>query len=112
MGSLEEAVMSYLWEVDEPATPAQVHSAIGDGLAYTTVMTILTRLWKKGRLTRERSGRAFAYMPVRSEADHKADGMHELLSKAADGEAVLSRFVDELAAGDAETLRRLLDGDT
>jgi len=108
MGSLEESVIEYLWTLDGPATPGEVHDAVGDGLAYTTVMTILTRLWKKGRLKRKRAGRAYTYWPVRSEAEHRADHMAELLSSSPNAEAVLSRFVGHLAVGDADALRRML----
>lgn len=110
MGSLEESVIEYLWTLDGPATPGEVHDAVGEGLAYTTVMTILTRLWKKGRLERKRAGRAYTYWPVSSEAEHRADHMAELLSSSHDAEAVLSRFVGHLAEGEADALRRMLKG--
>lgn len=47
MGALEDEIMMYLWAIDGPATPADVHAAVAPELAYTTVMTILTRLWQK-----------------------------------------------------------------
>lgn len=72
MGSLEDTVMRHLWTRDEPATTSEVQAAVGDGLAYTTVMTILVRLWEKGQVERERVGRAYAYRPVHTEADHEA----------------------------------------
>ncbi len=69
MGSLEAAVLEQLWARPEGATPAAVHDALGADLAYTTVMTILTRLWKKGLVDREPQGRSFAYRPLVSEAE-------------------------------------------
>ncbi len=108
MGPLETEVMEYLWMVGS-GTPAQVREALGADLAYTTVMTILTRLWRKGLLDRQRSGRAYEYRPVESQAQHRARGMRSTLDQAPDREAVLSRFVDELSPGDARLLRRLLE---
>ena len=109
MGSLEDNVMEYLWLVGTPASPAEVHAAVAPELAYTTVTTVLTRLFEKGRLERERQGRALMYAPVHSEADHRADVMHTSLGDAADRGAVLSSFVDALDSTDLEVLRGLLD---
>ena len=50
MGALEDHVMEYLWAVDAPATPREVHQAVAPELAYTTVTTVLTRLAAKGRV--------------------------------------------------------------
>ncbi|MBT8241414.1 MAG: BlaI/MecI/CopY family transcriptional regulator [Acidimicrobiales bacterium] len=108
MGALEEAVMAYLWTTDGPATPAEVHQAVAPELAYTTVMTILARLFEKGRLNRGERGRAYTYEPIRSEAEHRADEMQTTLVDAGDRAAVLSQFVESLDAQDAKTLRKLL----
>lgn len=108
MGELEQSVLQYLWAVDEPSTPAEVHQAVAPDLAYTTVMTVLTRLYKKGLLDRERLGRAFAYSTVDREAVHRAGQMHDQLSAADDRTAVLSSFVETLTDAEAEELRRLL----
>lgn len=111
MRALENEVMAYVWATESPATPAEVHQAIAPELAYTTVMTVLTRLWEKGLLTREAQGRGFAYAPVRTEAEHRADQMQTTLESSGDRDAVLSSFVASLADKDAVVLRRLLDLD-
>lgn len=100
--------MDYLWMIDDPATPSEVHEAVAPELAYTTVMTVLSRLYDKGRLERDRQGRAYAYQAVRSEAEHRADEMASSLVDAGDRAAVLSQFVASLDADDAKTLRKLL----
>lgn len=110
-GALEGQVMAYLWATGGPATPAEVHQAVAPDLAYTTVMTVLTRLWEKGTLARESRGRAYAYEPVRSEAQHRAREMRTALDASARRDEVLSSFVAALAPHDAEVLRRLLGGD-
>lgn len=110
MGALEDHVMEYLWAVEEGAAP-EVHQAIAPDLAYTTVTTVLTRLWEKGRVERTRRGRSYVYSPVRSEAEHRADSMTTTLSASADRGAVLSSFVDGLTPTDVALLRDLLDDD-
>lgn len=107
-GALEDQIMEYLWSVASPATPAEVHEVVAPELAYTTVMTVLSRLFDKGRLTRERQGRAYAYVAIGSEADHVAEGMASSLVDAGDRAAVLSRFVESLDSADATVLRKLL----
>ena len=108
IGALEEQVMDYLWAIDQPVTPAEVHEAVAPELAYTTVMTVLSRLFEKGRLERNRQGRAYAYLAVRSEAEYRAEEMATSLGDAGDRAAVLSQFVASLDADDATTLRKLL----
>lgn len=108
MGALEEEVMAYLWTTDGAVTPAEVHQAVAPELAYTTVMTILSRLYDKGRLARGQRRRAYTYEPVQSEAEHRADTMQSTLVDAGDRAAVLSQFVESLDAKDAKVLRKLL----
>ena len=48
-GELESEVMAALWSAGEPLTPAGVQAALGGGLAYNTVQTILSRLLEKVR---------------------------------------------------------------
>lgn len=109
IGALEHEVLSQLWIKDEAATPAEVLDALDADLAYTTIMTILTRLWQKGLVRRQRAGRAFAYEPALSEADLTAQRMRASLDSASDQRAALTRFVRELSAREARTLRTLLD---
>lgn len=111
LGALEEEVMEYLWAVGAPSTPSEVHAAIAPELAYTTVMTVLTRLWEKGRLIRERRGRAYGYEPVSSEAEYRAGSMATSLSEAGNRAAVLSSFVEALDDDDLVELRQLLERD-
>ena len=107
-GSLEHEVMATLAASDTAMTPAQVRAAVGDDLAYTTVMTVLARLYDKGLVSREKSGRAFAYRAVAESADLTARQMRRLLDAGDDRAAVLSRFVDVLTAKDEALLVGLL----
>jgi predicted transcriptional regulator len=109
MGELEAAVMNLLWDCGGWMTPGEVHAGLEDaGLAYTTVMTVLVRLWQKGRVERERDGRAYAYHPVVSREEYAALRMEELLAAAGNRSAALGHFLDALDPADRDQLRRLL----
>lgn len=108
MGELESDVLSLLWAADTPLTPGEVLERLGDGLAYTTAMTILTRLWQKGLVEREQRGRAYAYWPAITEAELAAQRMQATLDHVRDREGALSRFVGSLSKKDERTLRSVL----
>jgi predicted transcriptional regulator len=61
LGPLEERVLDVLWRSPHGVSVREVRRTLGDGLAYTTVMTTLDRLFKKGLLDRRLDGRAFRY---------------------------------------------------
>ena len=82
LGELEQAVMDILWQRRDSLSVRDVHdllSATRD-LAYTTVMTVLDRLAKKGIVRRELNGRAWQYVPAVTRADLVADEIVTLLS--------------------------------
>lgn len=107
-GMLEDAVLAVLWDGARPMSPADVQAVLPGAPAYTTVMTTLARLARKGLASREREGRGFVYSAAVDEAGHTAAAMNELLRRRRDRAAVLARFVSELAPEDEELLQRLL----
>ncbi|MFJ8592367.1 BlaI/MecI/CopY family transcriptional regulator [Streptomyces sp. NPDC093598] len=109
-GELESSVLAALWAADGPLTAREVRDRLPGDLAYTTVLTILSRLYDKGMLIRHREGRGYAYEPGRDEASHTAERMRTLLERGSDREAVLARFVSELSEHDERLLHRLLAG--
>ena len=62
-------MLSQLWAAPEGLTPREVLDQLDDDLAYTTVMTILNRLWNKGLVDRAKEGRAYRYRPLQTESD-------------------------------------------
>ncbi|MFI2642035.1 BlaI/MecI/CopY family transcriptional regulator [Streptomyces sp. NPDC018610] len=108
-GELEAAVMAALWAAGVPLTPAQVQAEVASDLARTTVTTILTRLYEKGTLDRERQGRAYVYRPLQDPHGLTALRMHSELNRDSDRETVLARFVAQLNPDDEQVLRRLLE---
>jgi len=107
-GRLEDEVVAALAAADGPLTTGEVLDQLDSGLAYTTVMTTLTRLYDKGIVTRERTGRAYAYK-LTSPESRVARSMHGALEDSPDRDLALARFVDELEPADIPLLRRLLD---
>ena len=110
LGPLETKVLEQLWGHDRALTVRHVHVAFPK-LAYTTLMTTLDRLYRKGVLLRGRRGRAFAYRPRCSRHEllgemvsgHVAD----LLAAADGSKAILSTLVNAVARRDAALLDEL-----
>jgi predicted transcriptional regulator len=107
-GRLEDEIVAALAAVDAPLTTGEVLDQVGEDLAYTTVMTTLSRLYEKGMVTRERMGRAYAYT-LTSPESRVARSMHGALEDSPDRDLALARFVDDLDPADIPVLRRLLD---
>lgn len=111
LGELERAVMNSLWDADGSMSAYDVqHQLEADGrsLAATTLLTVLSRLEKKGFVSSDRSSRPHRYTAVASRAEHVAELMHSVLGDANDRTAVLERFVGGVSAEDAAILRQLL----
>ena len=83
-GELETQVLAALRAAPGPATAGWVRERIGGDLAYTTVVTILTRLHVKGAVARERSGRSFQWTAVADEAGLAALRMRRVLDSEDD----------------------------
>jgi len=111
-GELQAQVMDALWDADGWLTPKDVHLAITTArrrLAYTTVTTILVRLWQKGMLERRTAGRAFEYRSVSSRDEWAAQRMQELLDGSGDRLQTLHHFAESISAKEATQLRRVLE---
>ena len=109
LGALEREVMRLMWLCGE-ASVREVHQALDETRAYTTVMTTLDRLYKKGLLARRKSSRAFLYSP-RVTSEEFEQGVAEdifagLLNRAGGGgaEPLLARLVEVVGERDRELL--------
>jgi predicted transcriptional regulator len=99
LGALEAEVMDYVWGRADWVGVNDILAALrGQRRAYTTVMTIVTRLCDKGLLERERRGRGFVYRPALSKEELAAQSLQEVLASSEDPQAVLARFVEDLEA--------------
>jgi predicted transcriptional regulator len=96
-GELEAAVLDALWAGEELSTPA-VHERVGlpRGLAYTTILTVLQRLHRKGLVRRREDGRAHVYAPALSRDDFARRRGHDLATALSGlGEAGMAAFLAE-----------------
>ncbi|GAB3746724.1 BlaI/MecI/CopY family transcriptional regulator [Microlunatus parietis] len=111
LGELERKVMEQLWDAAGPQSVRDVHHALSQDreLAYTTVMTVLDRLAKKGVVRRERDGRAYRYLPVQNREEMVAELMHTALESGQDRTAALVAFVGRVSDSEAAAMRAALD---
>lgn len=112
LGSLESELMEHIWPLGEDEISVRdLHSKFAARLAYTTVMTTLDRLYKKGLLRRRKVGKAYVYAPALSEAEYRERVTEHFIGLALNngkyGHAVLSSFVDVVTETDEEMLNRL-----
>lgn len=107
-GELEAAVLAALLAAGAALSPGEVRDRLDADLAYTTVVTIMSRLHGKGVLERRKAGRSYVYVPVADEPGLAARRMTRVLDGEADREAVLARFVSSLSESDEGVLRSLL----
>ncbi|WP_338748758.1 BlaI/MecI/CopY family transcriptional regulator [Janibacter alittae] len=108
LGDLEQAIMDVLWADDAGLTVREVLARLtGRDLAYTTVMTVLSRLEAKGVTTRERDGHAWRYRAVSSRESMTAQAMRDRLHdlSSADRQAAILHFLSEASADDLDAVR-------
>ena len=105
--------MEVLWADTSWRTVREVHEELADarGVAYTTVMTVLDRMARKGLVEQERAGRAYQYRPVASRESLTAELMRDALDELADADrrTALVAFVDEASEEERAALRDALD---
>ena len=111
LGKLEREVLNEIWRNQEVSV-RNVYLAFDERVAYTTVMTTLDRLYKKGLLGRRKQGRAFIYWATVSsdelEIGIKEDLIDGLLGRDTQRvEPVLACIVDAISERDAELLDEL-----
>jgi predicted transcriptional regulator len=109
LGELERAVMEVLWDRGEPSVVRDVVRALASrDLAYTTVMTVLDRLEKKGVVRRERDGRAWRYEPTSNREGYIAQLMLDALDLTGDRSAALTHFAMSVSKPEVEVLSKAL----
>jgi len=110
LGPFEQHLLEEIWSRGN----ATVRELLADGKisqAYTTVMTTMDRLYKKGLLDRVAEGRAFRYKPRVSQAELQRnaalDGIRHLLQSSSTSSPLLSYLVEAVSAHDAALLDEL-----
>ena len=110
-GELEAVVMDRVWEHGGPVTVRQLFDELRRerAIAYTTVMSTMDNLHRKGWLARDKDGKAYRYTAVASRDEYSARLMREAMAEAGDTEAVLSHFVAAMDGEQSEVLRAVLE---
>ena len=110
LGSLESELMERVWHRGELSV-RDLHAELAPRLAYTTVMTTMDRLYKKGMLQRRKAGKAFLYVAALSEQEYQEQLAQHLfgmvLHNGTNSGAVLSNFVDAVSDTDERLLEHL-----
>ena len=103
--------MELLWDAHQPLLVRDVVDLMHPQrvLAYTTIMTVLDNLHRKGWLDRVRDGRAWRYEPTGSRSGYTAALMSDALATSPDRRTALAHFVLQMSPHDAELLRQALD---
>ena len=115
-GDLEAVIMHRVWDHAVPVTVRELFDELQQErvIAYTTVMTTMDNLHRKGWLTRVKEGKAYRYTATASREEYSARLMREALDDGGDTQAVLSHFVAQMDGEESEVLRavvrRLTDG--
>jgi predicted transcriptional regulator len=109
-GELEAVVMHRVWERGEPVTVRELFTVLSAEreIAYTTVMSTMDNLHRKGWLSRVREGKAYRYTAIASREEYSARLMREALADGGNAEAVLSHFLAQIGNGESEALETAL----
>jgi predicted transcriptional regulator len=109
-GDLEAVVMDQVWAGDGAVTVRDVfvELAAQREIAYTTVMSTMDNLHRKGWLERERDGKAYRYWAAMSREERSANLMAEAFHAGGDTDLVLSFFLDTMNAEESDRLRAAL----
>lgn len=105
--------MDRLWDRDtESTTVRELYDELAAerGIAYTTVMSTMDNLHRKGWLARERAGKAYRYWPTLTREEHSARVMADALGAGGRADLVFSHFVDRISAEQTAGLRAALRG--
>lgn len=111
LGDLEASVMDVLWSADGSMSVRAVLDTLAPqkALAYTTVLTVLDNLHRKGYVQRDKHGRAFQYSPRVSRGQAAADAIRQILDETSDTEAALLLLAGSVSETESRVLRRGLD---
>ncbi|MTE15093.1 BlaI/MecI/CopY family transcriptional regulator [Nocardia aurantiaca] len=109
-GDLEAVVIERIWDRPEKTTVRQLFDELAAerGIAYTTVMSTMDNLHRKGWLDRERIGKAYRYWATLSREEYSARLMREALGSGGRSDLVLAHFVEQMSAEESEGLRAAL----
>jgi predicted transcriptional regulator len=97
-GNLEAVIMDRVWDHEDAVTVREIFDELAEErqIAYTTVLSTMDNLHRKGWLQRVRSGKAYLYTPSMSREERSARLMREAFESGGDTDAVLAFFVEQM----------------
>lgn len=109
-GELESVLMHMVWDHGSPVTVRELFDELSQErvIAYTTVLSTMDNLHRKGWVDRAREGKAYRYTATASREEYSARLMQEALAGGGDTEAVLSHFVAQIGGPESEELRTVV----
>ncbi|GGR98936.1 penicillinase repressor [Micromonospora fulviviridis] len=110
LGRLEAAVMEVLWRADQPLLVRDVLDGLTTdrALAYTTVLTVLDNLHRKGWAAREKDGKAYRYRPAGTREEITARTLRHVLETSTDPDLVLLHFARSASKRELHILKQVL----
>ena len=109
-GDLEATVMDRVWAREDGVTVREVFDELTGirQIAYTTVLSTMDNLHRKGWVRRDREGKAYRYWPTMTREERSANLMRAAFSAGGDREAVLAFFVGQMTAEESAQLKAAL----
>ncbi|WP_280509640.1 BlaI/MecI/CopY family transcriptional regulator [Nocardia farcinica] len=110
LGALEARVMELLWDSEEPLSVHDLVQRLAGPRrrppAYTTVLTVVTHLFEKEWVEREKVSRAYHYRPRHSRAEATTEMLRQILDTTPDAPAVLLHLARTASGLEVEALRK------
>ena len=109
-GELETVIMHMVWDHGRPVTVRELFDELARerAIAYTTVMSTMDNLHRKGWLARTKDGKAYRYTATASREEYSARLMQEALAVGGDAEVVLTHFIAQIGGAESEALRTVM----
>jgi len=114
LGLLQQEVMDEVWQMGE-ATVADIHARLAQRrkIAYTTVLTTMRNLERRGMLSHEQHGKAFLYRPTMKREQYAAGTVKDFVARVFGGktENLLCHLLgaEKVTAADLERMKKLID---
>lgn len=110
LGELESVVMDRVWDRPGRTTVREILEELQQSrkIAYTTVMTTMDNLYRKGWLDRQRHGKAFQYWPTLSREGYSARLMRDTLEDSENPDMVLTHFLEQMSDEESARLQDVM----
>ena len=94
LGGLEQKIMEALWSQTNPQKPSDIVKVLGNSHAYTTITTVLKRMFDKDLVKRQQKGNVFFYQPVMDKTTYACGCLDDLFTRLFDsfGQDVVASF--------------------